>query len=82
MNGDAFSDLVLASVCTWLAARLRHQRIGVSVALGLIGIAALLGVLRYAGLRPSLARIDLPACGRPAALFHCWPLVCDFQITP
>ncbi len=49
MNGDAFSDLVLLLVCAALAWRSRATRPALAVALGLIGFAAFLGVLRFSG---------------------------------
>lgn len=53
MTPDAFSDLVLALVCAVLAHRCRADgRGGVGVACFLIGIAALLGVLRFSSWEP------------------------------
>jgi hypothetical protein len=53
MTPDAFSDLVLALVCAVLAHRCRADgRGGVAVACLLIGIAALLGVLRFSSWEP------------------------------
>lgn len=53
MTPDAFSDLVLALVCAVLAHRCRADgRGGVGVACLLIGIAALLGVLRFSSWEP------------------------------
>lgn len=49
MNLDALSDLVLLLVCVALIWRTHRTRNAVRVALGLIGAAALLGVLRFSG---------------------------------
>jgi hypothetical protein len=53
MTPDAFSDLVLALTCAVLAHRCRGDgRGGVAVACLLIGIAALLGMLRFSSWEP------------------------------
>lgn len=55
MTPDAFSDLVLALTCAWLARRCLAAgdgRGGVGVACLLIGLAALLGVLRFSSWEP------------------------------
>jgi hypothetical protein len=50
MNADAVSDFVLLLVCAMLAWRHLRTRPAVATAAALIGLAALLGVLRYSGL--------------------------------
>ena len=55
MTPDAFSDLVLALTCAWLARRCLAAgdgRGGVAVACLLIGLAAALGVLRFSSWEP------------------------------
>lgn len=49
MNADALSDLVLLLVCAAVARRDLRARPAVAVGAGLIGFAALLGVLRFSG---------------------------------
>ena len=49
MNPDALSDLVLLLVCATVAWRDRRTRPAIAVGAGLIGLAALLGVLRFSG---------------------------------
>ncbi len=49
MNADAASDGVLLLVCAFIAARNLQTRTAVAVAVGLIGCAAALGVLRFSG---------------------------------
>ena len=55
MTADALSDLVLALVCAWIAARClggAHPRSGIGVAAVLIGLAAVLGVRRVSTWAP------------------------------
>lgn len=47
--GYAISDLVLALVCAFLAWRAAGERPGVAVACGTIGVAAVVGVVRFSG---------------------------------
>lgn len=54
MNGDAFSDLLLALVTLALAWRLRARRPGIAIAFLLIGVAAACGVPRYLGVPQAL----------------------------
>jgi len=49
MNADAFSDLVLLLVCAAIAWRDLRARPAIAIGAGLIGFAALLGVLRFSG---------------------------------
>ena len=49
MNPDALSDLVLLLVCATVAWRDLRTRPAIAVGAGLIGLAALLGVLRFSG---------------------------------
>ena len=49
MNADALSDLVLLLVCAVVAWRDLRTRPAVAVGAGLIGFAALLGVVRFSG---------------------------------
>lgn len=49
MNGDALSDLILAFTCGWIAAREYGKRPGIAIAVMIIGIAAVLGIFRFAG---------------------------------
>jgi hypothetical protein len=49
MNADAVSDLVLLLVCAALKWRNLRSRPAIAMAVALIGLAALLGVLRYSG---------------------------------
>jgi hypothetical protein len=51
MNGDALSDLLLAVACAVLAARARP---GMRLSIGLVGVAAFCGVLRYSGVAAAL----------------------------
>lgn len=50
MNADALSDLVLLVVCALIAWRDARTRPAIAVGAGLVGAAALLGVLRFSGL--------------------------------
>ena len=50
MNADALSDLVLLAVCAAVGWRDLRTRPAVAVGAGLIGCAALLGVLRFSGI--------------------------------
>jgi hypothetical protein len=50
MNGAGASDLLLALVCAGVIATQRRARPGVALAAGLIGLAAVLGVMRFSGL--------------------------------
>jgi hypothetical protein len=55
MTADALSDLALALVCAWIAARClggARPRAGIGVAAVLIGLAAVLGVLRFSTWAP------------------------------
>ncbi len=54
VNGDALSDLLLAAVALPLAWRLAGRRPAMALAMGLIGAAAVCGVLRFQGLAPAL----------------------------
>lgn len=54
MNADAVSDLVLAIVCAIVSVRNLRVRPGMAVASGMLGLAAVLGVLRFAGVEPVL----------------------------
>lgn len=49
MNLDALSDLVLLLVCVGIAVPAYRARPGVAIALGLVGLAAAFGVLRFSG---------------------------------
>lgn len=49
MNGDALSDLLLAGVGLFFAWRLMTQRPGLAIGMGLVGLAAGFGVLRFSG---------------------------------
>lgn len=49
MNADALSDLVLLLVCAAVVWRNLHTRPAIAVGVGLIGVAAMLGVLRFSG---------------------------------
>ena len=49
MNGAGASDLVLALVCGWLVATRMARQPGLGLAALLIGVAAVLGVLRFGG---------------------------------
>ncbi len=49
MNGAGASDLVLALVCGWLVAARMARQPGLGLAALLIGLAAVLGVLRFGG---------------------------------
>ena len=50
MNADALSDLVLLLVCAAVVWRNLRTRPAIAMGAGLIGAAALLGVLRYSGI--------------------------------
>jgi hypothetical protein len=55
MTADALSDLVLALVCAGIAARClggARSRPGIGIAAVLIGLAAVLGVLRFSTWAP------------------------------
>lgn len=54
MNGDALSDLLLAAVGLAFAWRLLAQRPGLAIGMGLIGLAAGFGVLRFSGFEAML----------------------------
>ena len=49
MNGDAWSDAVLAAVCFFLVIRYGRVLPGLAIAVGLIGLAATFGILRFSG---------------------------------
>lgn len=49
MNGDAWSDAVLAAVCFFLVIRYGRVLPGLAIAVGLIGVAATFGILRFSG---------------------------------
>lgn len=54
MNGDALSDLLLAVVGFFFAWRLFAPRPGLAIGMGLIGLAAGFGVLRFSGFEEML----------------------------
>lgn len=49
MNGNAASDLLLAAAALSMAWRMARMRPGLALGVGLLGLAALLGAVRYAG---------------------------------
>jgi hypothetical protein len=49
LNGNAVSDLVLALACAWICLRTLERAPGIAVAVLLIGLSAVLGVLRFSG---------------------------------
>ncbi len=50
MNADAVSDLVLAIVCFIVSLKNLRARPGLAVASGMLGMAAVFGVLRFSGI--------------------------------
>lgn len=79
MNPAAASDLLLALVCGLVIWRLRGDRPGIAVAVGLIGLAALLGSVRLSGVGALLgvhrfASLVSAAAGFPLLAFALrWP---------
>ena len=49
MNADALSDAILAAVCIYIAVRYGRELPGLALAVGLIALAAMVGVARFSG---------------------------------
>jgi hypothetical protein len=79
VNADALSDLILAVLCAWIAWREGRARPGVALGIGIVGVAGVLGVLRFSGLEwakgPHTFFSTVSACaGLPLlAVALCWP---------
>lgn len=67
MNGNAASEVLLAGVALSMAWRLDRARPGIAIGVGLIGLAALLGALRYAGLGIARAPHDFASLAAASA---------------